>query len=63
MEKHRVSPEELQAFYGDEPVYAWPLSDVRKIDPPIKYKHPGGGSWVRLSPTNVGEFERLQGSA
>ena len=35
---HRVSAEQPRAFYGDRPVYAWPLSDVRKIDPPIRYK-------------------------
>jgi hypothetical protein len=58
--KHRVPPEALTEFYGDANVYAWPLSDVRRLEPPIRYKHPGGGSWVRLSPANVSEFDRLQ---
>src|SRR5688572_6003508 len=49
-DKHRSTPERLAEFYGDKPVYAWPLSDVRRISPPIRYKHPGGGSWVTLSP-------------
>jgi hypothetical protein len=38
----------------------WPLSDVRKIEPRIRYKHPGGGSWVTLSAPNVSDFDRLQ---
>src|SRR5687768_3785534 len=44
--KHRVPPEELAGFYGGRAVFAWPLSDVRPLEPPIRYKHPGGGSWV-----------------
>jgi hypothetical protein len=58
--KHRVAPDELARFYGDRQVYAWPLSDVRRLEPSIAYRHPGGGSWVKLSPGNVPEFERLQ---
>jgi len=58
--KHRVDPRELWELYADRPVYAWPLSDVRPLDPPIKYQHPGGGSWVKLSPVNVTDWERLQ---
>ena len=58
--KHRVRPQDLRDFYGDRDVYAWPLSNVRLLNPPIKYKHPGGGSWVRLSPENVSDWERLQ---
>lgn len=58
--KHQVSPKELWEFYGDRDVFAWPLSDVRPLDPPIKYQHPGGGSWVKLSPANVTDWERLQ---
>lgn len=58
--KHQVPAADLRAFYGDRPVHAWPLSDVRRIDPPIGYKHPGGGSWVKLSAANVPEFDRLQ---
>jgi hypothetical protein len=58
--KHQVPAEELRTFYGDRPVYAWPLSDVRRIEPPIRYKHPGGGSWVKLSADNVADFQRLQ---
>jgi hypothetical protein len=51
---------DLRKFYGERPVYyAWPLSDVRKIEPPIRYKHPGGGSWVKLSGANVSDFNRL----
>jgi hypothetical protein len=59
--KHQVTAGDLRAFYGDKPIYAWPLADVRKIDPPISYKHPGGGSWVKLSAENVSDFARLQG--
>lgn len=58
--KHQVPADDLRAFYADRPVFAWPLADVRKIDPPIRYKHPGGGSWVKLSAVNVPDFERLQ---
>ena len=58
--KHQVPAADLRAFYGDRPVYAWPLSDVQEIDPPIRYKHPGGGSWVKLSAENVTDFQRLQ---
>src|SRR4051794_17460552 len=40
--RHQVPLDDLRAFYGDRPVYyAWPLSDVRKLDAPIRYKHPG----------------------
>jgi hypothetical protein len=59
-DKHRVSEDELVAFYGDRQIYAWPVSDVRRLARPICYKHPGGGSWVRLCPKNVAEFNRLQ---
>jgi hypothetical protein len=59
-DKHQVPPADLRAFYGDRPVYAWPLSDVKKLDPPIRYKHPGGGSWVKLLAANVTDFKRLQ---
>ncbi len=34
--KHQVPAVDLRSFYGDRPVYAWPLSDIRKIDPPIR---------------------------
>lgn len=60
--RHRVKAQELWAFYGDRDVYAWPLSDVRALDPPIEYKHPGGGSWVKLSTANVPELDRLRAS-
>jgi hypothetical protein len=35
----------------------WPR--VRPVKKPIPYKHPGGGSWVKLSGKNVREFKRL----
>jgi hypothetical protein len=60
LSKHQVPPETLHAFYDEKAVYAWPLSGVRRIDPPIRYKHPGGGSWVKLSSASVAEFDRLQ---
>ena len=59
-DKHQVPSDKLREFYGDRQVYAWPLSDVKKIEPPIRYKHPGGGSWVKLSAANVADFDRLQ---
>jgi hypothetical protein len=59
-DNHQVPIEKLHAFYGDRQVYAWPLSEVRNIEPPIRYRHPGGGSWVKLSEENVSQFERLQ---
>jgi hypothetical protein len=59
-DKHQVPADALRAFYGDRPVFAWPLADVRRIEPPICYKHSGGGSWVKLSAVNVSDFERLQ---
>jgi ASCH domain-containing protein len=59
-DKHRVSEQQLVEFYGDRQVYAWPVSDARPLSEPIRYKHPGGGSWVTLSPQNVSEFDRLQ---
>ena len=61
--KYQVAVEALRAFYGDRDVFAWPLSDVQPIVPPIRYKHPGGGSWVKLSSANVSDFERLQRNA
>lgn len=59
-DNHQVTNEQRRDFYGDQDVYAWPLSDVQKLDPPIPYKHPGGGSWVKLSEKNVTDYERLQ---
>src|SRR5688572_15918979 len=59
-DKHRVTEEKLAEFYGDRPVFAWPVSDVRPLSAPIRYKHPGGGSWVTLSAQNVSDFDRLQ---
>ena len=61
--RHRVSAAALEAFYRDRPVFAWPLSEVRRIDPPIAYKHPSGGSWVTLSPRNVPDYRRLKAAA
>jgi hypothetical protein len=63
MEKHCVSPPELKTYYAGKQVYAWPLSDVRKIDAPIDYEHSGGGSWVKLSRKHVREWRRLQKQA
>ncbi|MFG0328775.1 MAG: hypothetical protein ACF8PN_02645 [Phycisphaerales bacterium] len=57
--KHRVKPEDLWNFYGDRDVFAWPLSDVRRLDPPIEYQHPGGGSWVKLSPAILTKLDRF----
>ncbi len=59
-DKHCVSEQQLIEFYGDRPVFAWPVSDVRPLVTPIRYKHPGGGSWVTLSAQNVSDFDRLQ---
>jgi hypothetical protein len=62
-DKHRVIPEVLEAFFAGHAAYAWPLSDLRPIEPPIDYQHTGGGLWIRLSKDNVAEFDRLQRSA
>ena len=59
-DKHQVFEQDLIDFYGDRQVYAWPVSDVRRLKQPIPYRHPGGGSWVKLSPQNVSDFDRLQ---
>jgi hypothetical protein len=59
-DKHRVPADVLAELYGGDPVFAWPLSDVRRLDPPVEYEHVGGGSWVTLSAGSVREFERLQ---
>ena len=58
-DKHRVPSEELDGFFKGRQIHAWPLSDVRRIEPPIQYQHPGGGSWVKLSGHNVRKYARL----
>ena len=47
--KHRVRPRDLKAIYPTGPIFAFALSRVRPLKKPIKYQHPGGGSWVKLS--------------
>lgn len=60
--KHRVPMPEMLAYAkGREKVFAYPLSQVVRLVPPIKYQHPGGGSWVKLSAGNVEEYRRLTG--
>src|SRR4051812_26538892 len=34
-DQHRVARAVLNGFYAGKPVFAWPLSDVRPIAPPI----------------------------
>jgi hypothetical protein len=36
----------------------WPISDVRRIVPPINPRHPGEAAWVMLSPGHLEERER-----
>src|SRR5688572_10979565 len=53
-DKHRVTPGELVAFYGNKSIYAYVLSDVRKLGKRIPYTHkPGAVQFVRLTSENV----------
>lgn len=54
-EKHRVPPERMHEV-DYEQFYAWELADVRRLDPPVPYRHRSGAViWVDLDQASVGD--------
>lgn len=64
LSKHQVPPERMSEV-PYKSFYAWELADVRRLNPPVRYKHPPGAViWVRLDAKSMGAgWDRLLAEA